>query len=144
MPNESFTLSNGARLLMARDISCDKMKQIHLNVGDRLESSCIPPVNRVPHCGQIESLWKLNYGRRGLQLSTEPPSVRKGESAYLFVVIKGLSCRNLDYPPPPPYFYIPSSPNEVGGGGWILESWRPCVRLSVCPGFFPDDISWTT
>ena len=45
---------------------------IHLNIGFRLKSSSIPPVNTMQHGGLFESLWEHSYGRQGLQLSAKP------------------------------------------------------------------------
>ena len=45
---------------------------INLNAGNRLNSSCFPPVNIVSRGRQTESLWARNYGRRGMELGAEP------------------------------------------------------------------------
>ena len=47
-------LSNDARAQTMRNMSRKfKAKYIHLNAGIRLKLPCIPPVNTVPHGGQI-------------------------------------------------------------------------------------------
>ena len=48
-----------------------------MNAGISLESSCIPPVNTVPHDGPIKCLWECSYGRWGLELCMEPSASRR-------------------------------------------------------------------
>ena len=45
---------------------------VYLNPRIRLNSSCIPPVDRVQHRGQIKSWQECSCGRHGLQLNMEP------------------------------------------------------------------------
>ena len=68
LPNKAYiTFTDGERY----DLLSSESNVIRLNAGLRLEVSCTPPVNTVPHGGQVESLWQRNYGRWGLELSAE-------------------------------------------------------------------------
>ena len=62
-------------------LESSEANSIHLNAGNRLRSSCIPPDNTVPHGGQTESL----RGRSGpgLQLMhNEDPLISDGHGSH--------------------------------------------------------------
>ena len=69
IPNKGSKISHGARSPMTTEIpaAIKWSKLLSSECWNPIRSSCDPPVHRVPHGGQSESLWDCSNGRRNLR-----------------------------------------------------------------------------
>ena len=69
---KTFKTEDGARSLMT--LQSNEANGIPLNAGIRLKSSCIPPINTVPHGGQVRVCETVTMGGEALSIEEEVSS----------------------------------------------------------------------